>query len=149
MPNFMKNLENINQSWKWKKFTAIEIIKINDFGNVIFKTFEGEYWRICPEELSCEKIAKNENEFISATSEIEFIEDWEMKNLVKIAENKLGKLELSQKYCLKMPAPIGGKYDESNFEKIDFSELISFSGDLARQIKDLKDGDNIKIEIQN
>lgn len=145
----MENLDNINQSWNWKKFTAIEIIKTNDFGNVIFKTSEEEYWRICPEEVSCEKIARNEYEFKSVTNESEFIEDWEMKNLVEIAKNKLGKLELNQKYCLKIPAPIGGKYEESNFGKIDFSELISFSGDLAHQMKDLKDGDEIRIEITN
>jgi hypothetical protein len=48
-----------------------------------------------------------------------------------------------------MPAVIGGKYEGSNIGKINFSELIAFSGDLGFQIKDLKDGQKIKLKIKN
>ncbi|MCF6133465.1 T6SS immunity protein Tdi1 domain-containing protein [Flavobacterium wongokense] len=145
----MNTLQNINESWKWKNIEAVEIIQTNDFGNVIFKNSEEEYWRICPEEVSCEKLAGNKLEFENLVGQTEFIKDWEMKNLVEMAKSKLGKLSANQSYCLKMPAPIGGKYEESNLGKIDFSELLSFSGDLARQIENLKDGDEIRFEIKN
>jgi len=144
-----KMITEIYKAWNWKGFNATKIIQTNDFGNVIFKTDDNEYWRICPEETSCEKIAKTELEFERLSTDTEFIEDWEMTNLVTIAKSELGELAKNQKYCLKMPAIIGGEYDKSNIGKISFAELISFSGDLGFQIKDLKDGQKIKLKIVN
>ncbi|QCX39882.1 DUF1851 domain-containing protein [Aureibaculum algae] len=142
-------IAEINKAWNWKGFNATEIVRTNDFGNVIFKTDKTEYWRICPEEISCEKIAESESEFDRISTDSEFIEDWEMTNLVEIAKTELGELAENQKYCLKMPAIIGGEYEKSNIGKISFAELISFSGDLGFQIKDLKDGQKIKLNIKN
>ncbi|MFY0715422.1 DUF1851 domain-containing protein [Seonamhaeicola sp. NFXS20] len=142
-------IAEINKAWNWKGFNATEIVRTNDFGNVIFKTDKNEYWRICPEEISCGKIAESESEFDRLSTDSEFIEDWQMTNLVNIAKSELGELEENQKYCLKMPAVIGGEYEKSNIGKISFAELISFSGDLGFQIKDLKDGQKIKLNIKN
>ncbi|MFH4968758.1 hypothetical protein V8G61_11200 [Gaetbulibacter sp. M240] len=86
-------IAEINKSWNWKGFNATEIIRTNDFGNVIFKTDKNDYWRICPEEISCEKIAESESEFDRITADSEFIEDWTMTNLVDIAKSELGELE--------------------------------------------------------
>ena len=140
-----KMITEINKAWSWKGFKAFEIIRINEFGNVIFKTDKNEYCRLCPEEINCERIAKTETEYAKISSEIKFIEDWNMTNLVEIAKFELGELEEYQKYCLKIPAIIGGEYEKSNLGKISFTELISFSGDLGFQIKDLKDGQKIKL----
>ena len=144
-----KMITEINKAWNWKGFIATEIILTNEFGNVIFKTDKNEYWRICPEEISCERIAKTESEFNKVSSDSEFITDWEMTNLVNIAKSELGELKENERYCLKMAALIGGQYEKSNLGKISFSELIAFSGDLGFQIKDLKDGQKIKLNIKN
>ena len=142
-------VNEINNAWNWKGFTATEVIKSNDFGNVIFKTSANEYWRIMPEELRCDLIAKSQQELEQLFKDKDFIEDWEMVNLVKSARSLLGELEPNQKYCLKLPAVIGGKYEEANLGKVSFSEQISFSGDLGYQIKDLKDGQKIKLNIKD
>nr|WP_257720180.1 DUF1851 domain-containing protein [Pseudalgibacter alginicilyticus] len=94
-------------------------------------------------------MAKSEPEFDRITADSEFIEDWEMTNLVNIAKSELGELRENEKYCLKMSAVIGGEYEKSNLGKISFAELIAFSGDLGFQIKDLKDGQKIKLNIKN
>lgn len=126
---------------------AEAIIQANEFGNIIFKTEKGDYWRICPEELSCEKIASTESELNQSMHNQEFIEDWRMESLVKLAKSELGDLAEDEKYCLKIPAVIGGTYSKENLGKINFKELIAFSGDLAFQIKDLPDGQKIKLKI--
>jgi hypothetical protein len=142
-------IAEINKAWNWKGFNATEIIRTNEFGNVIFKTDKNEYWRVCPEEISCEKIAERKSEFDRISADSEFNEDWEMTNLVNIAKLEFGELKENEKFCLKMPAVIGGEYEKSNLGKISFSELIAFSGDLGFQIKDLKDGQKIKLNIKN
>ena len=142
-------ITEINKAWYWEEFNATEIIRTNEFGNVIFKTDKNEYWRVCPEEISCKKIAESESEFARIFTDSEFIEDWKMTNLVNIAKSELGELKENEKYCLKMPAVIGGEYEKSNLGKINFSELISISGELGFQMKDLKDGQKIKLTTKN
>jgi len=144
-----KMITKINKAWKWKGFNATEIIRTNEFGNVIFKTDKNEYWRICPEEISCGKIAESKSEFDRISASSDFTEDWEMTNLVNIAKSELGELKENEKYCLKISAVISGEYEKSNLGKISFAELIDFSGDLGFQIKDLKDGQKIKLKTKN
>ena len=142
-------IKKVNLAWNWTEFTAVKILMINKFGNIIFQTSNNEYCRICPEELSCEVIANSELEYIQLCNDSEFEADWNMDNLIRIAKQELGELGENQKYCLKIPAIIGGKYSKENLGKISFDELISFSGDLAFQIKDLEDGQEIELKIKN
>ncbi len=140
-------IEKINKSWGWKGFTAKEIILVNSFGNIIFKCDNDNYWRICPEEVECEKIASTKEEMDKLLQSDDFKEDWEMENLILLAKNKLGELKPNEKYALKLLAILGGEYDSENLCKIPFEELISFSGYLAFKTKDLEDGAKIKITI--
>ena len=142
-------INEINNAWNWKGINATEIIRTNDFGNVIFKTDTKEYWRICPEEVTCEKIADNESEFKKLMSDSEFIEDWEMTRIIETAKSVVGELTSDEKYCLKMPALVGGQYEKSNYGKAPFRELVLFSGSLAKQTANLKDGQRINFEFKD
>lgn len=137
--------DDINKAWNWKGIQALEVIRTNDFGNIIFSTRSDEYWRICPEELSCQKIAISKEELTRKLKEPDFIEDWTMDWFVAVAKDKLGGLKIGEKYCLKIPGVIGGKYEPDNIGKISFKELILSSGNLALQIEDLDDGAPIKL----
>lgn len=145
----LETVSEINKAWNWIGINAVEIIQTNDFGNIIFKTQQDDYFRICPEELSCEKIANSKSSLMKVLEDSEFIEDWQMKNLVLIANSKLGKLKALERYYLVIPAVIGGTYSAENIQKISFSELISLSGNLAYQIKDIEDGQKIKLNTTN
>lgn len=138
-------VSEINRAWSWLGFVADEVILTNDFGNVILRTENNDYWRICPEELTCKKIAENISELEHLLSDPEFLLDWQMTAFVAAAKKKLGGLEEGRKYCLKIPGVLDGDYQDLNFGTISFSELILCSGDLAFQIKDLKDGDEVDI----
>ncbi len=138
-------LTAINKAWNWIGVKAKEIVLINDFGNIIFKSTQNEFWRICPEELYCEKIADSQLDYEKLLSDSEFIVDWEMDNLVQIAKNTVGELMEGEKYCLKLSGVLGGEYNSENISKVSQMEQIGFSGDLAKQIKDLPDGTKIKL----
>jgi hypothetical protein len=99
----------------WRETDWPEVVATNAFGNVIVRATDGAFWRICPEEWSCEQVARNEDE--------------------------------GRCYCLKQPAVIGGTYEAANLGTISLHELISFSGAMAQQIKDVPDGGPIQIEI--
>jgi hypothetical protein len=140
-------LDTIRKAWGWIGLEPSEVVAVNPFGNLIVRAGDGAYWRICPEELSCDRIAGNEDEFTALASADEFRMDWEMRRLVEAARLKLGPLPEGRCYCLKLPAVIGGTYEATNMGTISLTELIACSGDLAEQIKDMPDGTRVQIKI--
>ena len=106
------------------------------------------FWRICPEELSCDRIAASADEYAELLRDEEFDVDWRMEALVDTAAEKLGPLAEGRCYCLKLPAVLGGAYDAANLGTNSLFELISFSGDMAEQIKDVPDGEAVTIKIE-
>jgi hypothetical protein len=140
-------LDTIQQAWGWSGLRPAEIVTANDFGNMIVRAVDGSYWRICPEEWSCEQIAKDHNDYSALSNDEDFQLDWRMDRLVSLAHDKLGSLTEGRCYCLKVPAVIGGKYEAENLATISKDELIGFSGRMAEQIQDVPDGGQIQIEI--
>lgn len=138
-------IELINKSWGWTGAEVVEVFSVNNFGNVIFKSEDGKFWRIRPEDLECQVIATDRQALNALMETEDFREDWEMYDLWEEARNKLGDLNKGEKYCLKLPSALGGLYEPSNFGKIDLETLITFSGDMAYQIKDLPDGEKFRI----
>ncbi len=133
-------VDTIRKSWGWIGLDPAEVVATNQFGNVIVRAADGAYWRICPEEWSCDKVARDANEFAALSSGEDFRTDWEMARLVEVAREKLGSLSEGRCYCLKLPAVIGGSYEATNIGTISLAELISYSGDMAEQIKEVPDG---------
>jgi hypothetical protein len=140
-------LEVVREAWAWSGLDPAAVVAENAFGNLIVLAVDGVYWRICPEETSCERIAPDTGQFAAMSGNEEFRTDWEMTLLVELAQQTLGPLTAGRCYCLKVPAVIGGNYDAANLGMISRAELIAFSGDLARQIKDVPDGGQITLEI--
>jgi hypothetical protein len=140
-------LETIRNAWRWIGLDPAEVVATNAFGNLIVRATDGEYWRICPEELSCEKVARDAEEFAALFSKEDYRTDWQMSRLIEQARQKLGPLVEGQCYCLKLPAVIGGGYAVTNLGTVSLIELISFSGSMAEQIKDLPDGCQTEIKI--
>jgi len=118
----------------------------NAFGNLIVRAIDGAYWRICPEELSCEVVACDAAALDVPWANEDFQIDWQMMQLVNAAQVALGPVDEQRCYCLKQPAVLGGKYDAANFGTITRRELIAFTGDVAEQIKDVPDGASIKFK---
>ena len=140
-------IDKIKAAWGWVGLDPEEIIRENEFGNLLIRDTEGQYWRLCPEDTYCEVVALNHDELTQLLSDSEFIEDWNMDRLVCEAKNKLGTITGNRKYCLKIPGVLGGEYGGDNLGTIELEELIDFSGCLAYQIKDLPDGCQIKFDV--
>jgi hypothetical protein len=140
-------LDVIAAVWGWKDIQPAESVMQNAFGNVVFKDNEGRYWRICPEEPSCEVIARTEAEFERLRLDDEFTLDWRMESLVELAEQQLGPVEDDRCYCLKTPAVLGGQYAAENLGTMSRREAIAFAGDLAKQIDHLPDGSKIRLRV--
>lgn len=138
----------VSDNWGWSGLKPIRVIDINKFGNLILQHNDYSIWRIIPEELKCSKISNTLQEFEILKTKRDFQIDWEMRNLVELAETNLGDLEPVEIYCLMIPAVLGGKYDFDNMSKISLFEAIAFSGELSFKIKDLPDGTKLKLTFK-
>ena len=140
-------IEIILEAWGWTGIDPKEIIGVNQFGNMIVKDAKGAYWRVCPEDVYCELIAINEDEYSKLCNDTEFIEDWEMEAMCTEARGLFGTPSSDRCYCLKIPGILGGEYGGSNLSTITIEEVIKFSGYLGKQIKDLPEGAEIKLDV--
>jgi hypothetical protein len=140
-------IEEIKEAWGWVGLDPAEIVGENDFGNLIIKDASGKYWRLCPEEVYCKVVAESRDDLDALSHSQEFLADWYMSSLIEVAKEKLGHLPKERKYCLKIPGILGGEYNAGNIGVISQRELISFSGYLGKEIKDLPDGAKIKFSF--
>jgi hypothetical protein len=124
------------------------VLVVNKFGNVILEDGSGAVWRICPEELSCTRIASGANEFEELRGTPDFVEEWSISRLVAEAERRFGEQEKGRCFCLKKPGVLGGEYHIDNVGTISVTELLSFSGNIGRQVAELPDGAEIEIKIK-
>jgi hypothetical protein len=147
MQGQLQVLTTIRNAWRWTGLDPSRIEAVNPFGNVIVRAVDGAFWRICPEALSCEVVARSAGEYAALWADGDFQVDWQMERLVHLARSKFGPPADGRCYCLKVPALLGGAYDADNLGVIDLEELIAFVGDIAEQIKDLPDGTQVTINL--
>jgi len=143
----MELIEQIERAWGWTGIKPAEVVGENDFGNLVVRDAQGQYWRICPEDLYCEVIATDRAALDALVKDEEFQNDWNMYALVEEAKAKVGPLGSGRKYCLKIPGLLGGEYGGNNLASIGLVELVRVSGDIAFQIKDLPDGAEVRFHI--
>ena len=143
----MSVIDQVRAAWSWVGIDPVEVVGENDFGNLIVKDTSGRYWRLSPEECSCEVVASNREDLDVLSKNQEFLRDWNMSALVDYAFKRHGVLPEGRKYCLKIPGVLGGEYGGDNIATISLEELIGASGYIAKQIKDLPDGSQIKLRV--
>ena len=140
-------LRSISTHWGWVGADPIAFVGKNAFGNVIFKQQDHSYWRLIPEECECSQIAADDQAYERLVADAEFNIDWGMLRLVQLAREGLGPLESHYCYYLMVPAVLGGRYETENIRSAPLLEIIEYSGELAKQIKDLPDGAEIELKV--
>ena len=140
-------LDTIRQVWGWTGVDPVAVMAVNGFGNVVVRSVDHTFWRICPEELSCKVVARSTGEWEATWADAAFQNDWQMTRLVEIAAAEVGPVGDDRCYRLKVPAALGGKYAPANLGANSRDELIASSGNLARQVRDLPDGAQVRLTI--
>jgi len=135
------------EAWGWIGIEPFKVLFENDFGNLIILDEIGQYWRLCPEELRCDIVAKDQDSWEILKRDHNFIQGWNMTRLVDIAVQEHGPLEHGYKFHLVYPAVLGGAYEIENIKPAPLLEIIRISGSIAQQIKDLPEGAKVELKI--
>jgi hypothetical protein len=142
----MNLVEEIREAWGWIGIDPIEVVGENDFGNLMIKSADGQYWRLVPEDCECKIVARNRAELDELSRNQEFLHDWYMLALVEAAKQKCGVLPSGSKYSLGIPCMLGGEYGGENIVITPLVELIRVSGYIAQETKDSPDGAKIRLQ---
>lgn len=135
----------IADGWSWKLGTPVAVLATSPLGNVIVKNGDGWFFRIMPEELLCDLLARSEEELATKWMETEFRRDLQMSALVEKAQAAHGLLAEGQVYHLVVPGCLGGKYEVANLRKISLCELLTHAGAMAQQVEDVPDDGEVII----
>lgn len=120
---------------------------VSSMGNVFLEDDQQGYWRICPEELSAEIVARTSAELESVFADPEAKADWQMSGIVSEMVEVYGEPQVGECFGLVIPAVLGGEYSSQNIRRRCLYDYLRYTGDIARQTKDLKDGDKIEFEF--
>lgn len=126
-------LSLIKQHWGFTGINPEKVIAENEFGNFILQDDEGRFWRLCPEDLYCEVIADDKDEYNELVQEVEFNQDWFMEVILEKAIQKYGELKPGYKFHLLEPGALGGKYAVFNIHPMPVEKIIKFSGELEHK----------------
>ena len=143
----MELIDCIHTAWGWAGLEPVEVVGENAFGNLMIRDAANQYWRFCPEDLSCQIVARDRAELDELSRDQSFLRDWYMSAMVEQAEQLLGPLAAGRKYCLRIPGTLGGEYGGSNLATIELLELVRASGHIAEQIKGLPGGATVRFKI--
>jgi hypothetical protein len=142
-----KVIEALSEEWGWILPRISRVMAVSSMGNVFLADDQQWYWRICPEELSAEIVARTPAVLESVFADPDAKADWQMSWIVSEMVELYGEPEVGECFGLVIPAVLGGKYAADNIRRRCLYDYLRFTGDLARQTKDLKDGDTIKFEV--
>lgn len=139
-------LEALRNSWSWAFATPKRVLACNRFGNALVELIDGTVWRVCPEDLTAEKVAASAADAALLRENEEFQLDWSVGAWVKTAESTLGPLAEGQCYGFKVWPVLGGAYAAENMTIKSLTEWLAVSGAVGRQVKDLPDGSRTTLE---
>ncbi len=91
-----------------------------------------------------ELIAKD---FIGWLKELEEATDYYSGESLMLEWKENNELELYERLTPKIPFVLQGKFEIDNLYKNNFKKILEFNADLAKQIKDLPDGQQIVLKI--
>jgi hypothetical protein len=130
----MDAIQIIKKYWGWAGIKPVQIVERNQFGNLIVEDGSGRFWRICPEEFSCEIIARNSKELKILWEDAEFKKFWDMSAFAAVANGNLGEVDGEQCYYFIK----AGDYSLENMGVTTISDFIIDSGIAAEEMEKQK-----------
>ena len=142
----MSAIDALRSGWGWTLIEFAEIHAVSQMGHLLFSDTDGCFHYLDPDLGRIEALG-NEQAARTHFAKEETREVWQAIALVEAARERLGDCPEGSVYTLKPLALLEGDYSPDNLWICQLDELIRFTGDMARQLKDLPDGAQYRIVI--
>jgi hypothetical protein len=142
----MTILEAINRGWSWTGTTITKVHDISPMGHMLLSDEEDRFYYLDTEGMELtllgDRAAADTIMDKPQTREL-----WTGGELVKSARERLGEPPEGSVFTLSPLNWIDGQYSAQNMVVLPLTEVAFLSGDLARKMKDLPDGTQVKIKV--
>ena len=144
----MTVLDALADGWGWTEIGFAQVHATGPTGHVLASDTEGCFHHLDPELGTIEALGDAQAARAHfARSDVR--EVWAAATLVEAARERLGECPDGSIYTLTPLALLEGDYHHDNLWICPLEELIRFTGDVARQTRDLPDGAQYRIEISD
>lgn len=145
---FIKNiskidLEDICSDWQWLLSNEYTPIIVTLSGDMFLSDKEGAISWLDTGTGQLKKIAQSLNEFLSALTDIDNIDNWLLASTVlDLIESGLI-LKENEVYSYKVMPIMNGDYSLTNLKATDISVHFSLTGQICRQLQNIPNGTKI------
>lgn len=142
-------MERLLQEWKWLVQGSYRLLALNPFGDLFLEDPNGGVCRLDVTSAEFRRIADSKIDFTNAADESVKKKEWFLEDLAWLAEQKGCRPAKCQ--CIGYKIPV--VFEESanmpdNLYVADLYEFVAFMGDVHGQMRDVRDGEKVRIKIQ-
>ena len=142
----MSALDALRDGWGWTEIDFAEIHAVSPMGHLLLSDTDGCFHYFDPDLQTIEALGSEQ------AARAHFAKEdtrtiWQALPLVEAARERLGDCPEGSIYTLTPLALLEGNYSHDNLWVCPLEELIRFTGGIARQLKDLPDGAQYRIVI--
>ena len=143
------SVERLLQEWNWLVQGRYRLLAVNPFGDLFLEGINGGVHRLDITRATFSAIADSEEDFAKAANEPAKRRDWRLDGLAWQAQHRDCSPGKGQCFGYKIPAVFKESANmPSNLYVADLYEFVSFMGDMHGQMKDVPDGEKVRIKIQ-
>ena len=137
------DLDDICSDWQWLLNKEYSPILVTLSGDIFLSDKDGAISWLDTGIGQLKKIAQSSNEFLSALTDIDNIDNWLLASTVlDLIESGLI-LKENEVYSYKLMPIMNGDFSLTNFEATDISVHFSMTGQTCRQLQNVPDGTRI------
>ncbi len=139
-------LQALRRDWAWSGIAFEEVIATSRMGHLLLSDAQGVIHYLDPDLRQLLRLGSEEQtrQFL-ADPEVALV--WRAEKLVAAARERLGEPGEDEVYTLNAQAMLAGDYAEENLVIMPLAELISFTGQIAYQTRDLPEGATFELKV--
>ena len=135
--------EDICSDWQWLLNDEYSPMMVTLSGDMFLSDLEGAISWLDTGTGQLKKIAKGSNEFLSALTDLNNIDNWLLASTVLDLIKSGLILKENEVYSYKLMPIMNGDFSLKNFDATDISVHFSMTGQICRQLQDVRDGRKI------
>ena len=137
------------QDWRWLVPSRLTVWVMNQFGDLFVTLDDGTVHMLDVGGGTFNEVAKNCDDFAQKIDDEDHANQWLMIPLIdKLVASRVT-LSKGKCYGYCIPPVLGGDYTLENTFVISIPEHFSFHASIHQQIKDVPDGTQVTIEVQD
>ena len=141
------DINELIDSWGWLIGDDIKPLLVSAIGDVFFERSSGLVFWLDTGSAKVTEVAKTAQEFKLKLSKTDNVDEWFLPHLIEELRYQRKLLKAGQVYSYDHPPNLGGAYQADNLRPTNLSVHLSIHGQIGEQIRDLPDGADISIAI--